>query len=166
MKEYPHLLQGDPLEEPAREMASRVKDVSQLLAARGPRPGGPVPGTVAYDPPCHLLHAQRVAGDPLTVLDAIPQLSRVSHAEAELCCGSAGIYSMMQPEMSRAVLQRKVEAILAVSPDYVTTGNPGCAMQIGAGLKAAGSTIPVVHPVELLDHSYNVAGLYDGGGAS
>jgi len=119
-----------------------------------------VPFTVAYDPPCHLLHAQRVARDPLTLLDAIPQLSKVTHAEAEVCCGSAGIYSLIQPEMSRAVLDRKIPAILAVSPDFVTTGNPGCAMQIGAGLTAAGSSIPVVHPVELLDHSYNVAGLY------
>ena len=166
LKEYPHLLAGDPLEAEARTFAGRVKDASELLAARGPRPGGPLPLRVAYDPPCHLLHAQRVAREPMAVLEAIPELTRVAHAEAELCCGSAGIYSLLEPELSRAVLGRKTEAILASSPDVVATGNPGCAMQLGAGLRAAGANIPVVHPVELLDRSYRAAGLYDEYGAA
>jgi glycolate oxidase iron-sulfur subunit len=163
LKEYGRLLAGDPLEDEASAFAARVKDVTELLAARGPRPGAPLPITVAYDPPCHLLHAQRVAGDPLAVLAAIPEMNRVTHAEADLCCGSAGIYSLLEPALSRAVLARKTEAILAVSPDVVATGNPGCAMQIGAGLRAEGSDIPVVHPVELLDRSYRASGLYDRG---
>jgi glycolate oxidase iron-sulfur subunit len=161
MKEYGHLLSNDPLAEKATRFSARVRDVSELLAARGPRPGAPLPVTVAYDPPCHLLHAQRIAREPIAVLDAIPQLTRVSHAEAELCCGSAGIYSLLEPELSRSVLARKTDAIQAAAPDVVATGNPGCAMQIGAGLRAVGSRIPVVHPVELLDHSYWAAGLYD-----
>jgi glycolate oxidase iron-sulfur subunit len=106
------------------------------------------------------LHAQRVADAPRAVLDAIPGLEPVAHTEAELCCGSAGVFSLLQPEMSRAVLARKVAALRETTPDVVVTGNPGCAMQIGAGLRAAGRAIPVAHPVELLDRSYEAAGYY------
>jgi glycolate oxidase iron-sulfur subunit len=160
LKEYPHLLAGDALEAGAIALASRVRDVTELLAARGPRPGGTLELKVAYDAPCHLLHAQRVAREPVATLEAIPGLERVVHAESEVCCGSAGIYSLVEPGMSRAVLERKTRALLAVEPDVVATGNPGCAMQIGAGLHAAGCTIPVMHPVELLDRSYRAAGYY------
>jgi glycolate oxidase iron-sulfur subunit len=79
-----------------------------------------------------------------------------------LCCGSAGSYSLAQPALSGAVLTRKIETLLAARPDVVATGNPGCAMQIGAGLLAAGQSIPVVHPVEVLDWSYERAGFYAG----
>lgn len=160
LKEYPRLLSGDPLAEAAHQMASRVTDVTELLAAAGPRPGAPLDLVVAYDPPCHLLHAQRVADAPLKVLDAIPGLRRAAHAEAELCCGSAGSYSLSQPGLSRAVLDRKVAALRNGRLDAVATGNPGCVMQIGAGLRAAGHPVPVVHPVELLDRSYALAGYY------
>jgi glycolate oxidase iron-sulfur subunit len=160
LKEYPRVLAGDPLAEAAARMASRVADVTELLAAAGPRPGAALDLVVAYDPPCHLLHAQRVAEAPLKVLDAIPGLRRVAHAEAELCCGSAGTYSLSQPGLSRAVLERKVAALRNGRLDAVATGNPGCAMQIGAGLYAAGRPAPVVHPVELLDRSYDSAGYY------
>jgi glycolate oxidase iron-sulfur subunit len=162
LKEYPRLLAGDPLAEAAAQMASRVADVTEVLAAAGPRPGAALDLVVAYDPPCHLLHAQRVADAPLKVLDAIPGLRRTAHAEAELCCGSAGTYSLSQPGLSRAVLDRKVAALRSGRLDAVATGNPGCVMQIGAGLRAAGRPIPVVHPVELLDRSYALAGYYEG----
>lgn len=162
LKDYARLLAHDDLADEARAFAGRVRDVSELLSARGPRPGARLDVTVAYDAPCHLLHAQRVADPPLAVLDAIPGLRRVSYPESELCCGSAGIYSLLEPEMSRAVLARKTEALLASGADVVATGNPGCVMQIGAGLRAAGRFVPVVHPVELLDRSYAAAGLYDG----
>jgi glycolate oxidase iron-sulfur subunit len=162
LKEYPRLLAGEPLAEAARQMASRVTDVTEILAAAGPRPGAPLALVIAYDPPCHLLHAQRVAEAPLKVLDAIPGLRRTAHAEAELCCGSAGSYSLSQPGLSRAVLDRKVAALWSGRLDAVATGNPGCVMQIGAGLRAAGTPVPVVHPVELLDRSYALAGYYDG----
>jgi glycolate oxidase iron-sulfur subunit len=161
LKDYGHLLVGDPLEAGARALAARVRDVSELLAERGPRSGAPLKLKVAYDPPCHLLHAQRVSREPLALLDAIPGLTRIAHAEAEVCCGSAGIYSLLEPALSREVLERKTNAILAVDPEVVTTGNPGCAMQIGAGLRAVGSRISVVHPVELLDRSYQAAGFYE-----
>jgi glycolate oxidase iron-sulfur subunit len=162
LKDYPRLLAGEPLAEGAAQVASRVADVSEVLAAAGPRPGAALNLVVAYDPPCHLLHAQRVADAPLKVLDAIPGLRRTAHTEAELCCGSAGSYSLSQPGLSRAVLDRKVAALRNGRLDAVATGNPGCVMQIGAGLQAAGQPVPVVHPVELLDRSYALAGYYDG----
>ena len=93
----------------------------------------------------------------MEMLHAIPGVEVLTHSESDLCCGSAGSYSLSEPDLSRAVLDRKVEALLAAQPDVVATGNPGCIMQIGAGLRATGSDIPVVHPVELLDRSYRSA---------
>jgi glycolate oxidase iron-sulfur subunit len=160
LRSYGDLLAEDPLAGAARDLAARVRDVTELLAEAGPLPGAPLPLRVAYDPPCHLLHAQRVADPPRAVLAAVPALEVVEHEEAEQCCGSAGIYGLLQPEMSRAVLERKIAALTAAAPDLVATGNPGCAMQIGAGLCAARSPIRVVHPVELLDAAYQSAGRY------
>ncbi len=157
LKEYGRLLGDDSA---AKALADRVRDVSELLSARGPVEGGLLDIRVAYDPPCHLLHAQRIADPPRVVLDAIPGLEHVPHAEAELCCGSAGSYSLTQRRLSRAILRRKTGAIIDARPDVVATGNPGCAMQIGAGLLAAGAYIPIMHPVELLDLSYDRIGHY------
>lgn len=162
LKEYGRLLADDPLAEAAAGVASRVKDVTELLAECGPRPGGELPLRVAYDPPCHLLHAQGVQEAPERLLAAVPGLEQVRHDEAELCCGSAGSYSLVQAAMSRAVLARKVDALAAAQPDVVATGNPGCVMQIGAGLRARGLATPVVHPVEILDWSYSRLGHHDG----
>jgi glycolate oxidase iron-sulfur subunit len=150
MKEY-----GEPF-------ASRVRDVTELLAASGgPVAGGPLDVQVAYDPPCHLLHAQRVAQPPERLFAAIPLLRLVTIAGANDCCGSAGLFTLVEPEMSRAVLQPKLEALSAVAPQVIATGNPGCAMQIGAGTLARGIRAQVRHPVELLDASYRVAGRYE-----
>lgn len=155
MKEYGHLLADDP-EWSARavNVALRVRDVSELLAAAGPAPGAPLPLRVTYDAPCHLLHAQRVVTPPLAVLAAIPQLELVSLPDADQCCGSAGIYSLVEPATSALVLAPKVQHIAATAAALVATGNPGCLMQIGAGLARAGLTARAVHPVDLLDASY------------
>ncbi len=161
LKEYGKLLAGDSLEQEAIALASRVRDVAELLAERGPRRGRPVRLRVAYDPPCHLLHAQGISDAPLALLKAVPSIEHVTHADAEMCCGSAGSYSFTQSDLSHEVLDRKVKSILAVEPDIIATGNPGCIMQIGAGLAAAGSKMSVVHPVEILDQSYARAGYYD-----
>jgi glycolate oxidase iron-sulfur subunit len=152
LKDYGHLLS----DEKAAGVASRVRDVSELLAAAGPRPGGPLELEVAYDAPCHLQHAQRVHDAPLAVLRAIPGLILRLLPGSDRCCGSAGIYSVLRPGMARAVLASKIDAIAAADPrpQVVATGNPGCLMQIGAGLLAAGLEIRVAHPVELLDASY------------
>jgi glycolate oxidase iron-sulfur subunit len=158
MKEYGHLLREDPVyAERAARLSARVRDVSQLLAAAGPKRGGPLRERVAYDAPCHLIHAQRLAGPPLDVLRAIPGLELVPLNESEMCCGSAGIYNLVEPEVSDIVLDRKLANIAVSAPELVATGNPGCMMQIGAGLLRDGSRTRVVHPVELLDRSYAVA---------
>jgi len=142
------------------ELGSRVRDVSELLAAAGPDPGAPLPMEVAYDAPCHLEHAQGVRDAPLRLLQAIPELVVRRLPGSDRCCGSAGIYSLLQPALSRAVLDDKIQTIAAAEPRpaFVATGNPGCLMQIGAGLRAAGLPIGVAHPVELLDWSYARAG--------
>ena len=155
MKEYDHLLAGDAeWRERARDIATRVRDVSELLADAGPRSGAPVPFTVAYDAPCHLLHAQRVATAPLQVLQAVPGIELVPLDESDLCCGSAGIYNLIEPETSDAVLERKLDRISASHATLIATGNPGCMMQIGAGLLRADMRARVVHPIDLLDASY------------
>jgi glycolate oxidase iron-sulfur subunit len=155
MKEYGHLLHDDPAwRERAEGVASRVRDVSELLAAAGPRRGGPLPLRVTYDAPCHLVHAQRVVSPPLAVLAAIPELQLLPLADADQCCGSAGIYNLVEPETSDAVLAPKLLRIAESGADLVATGNPGCLMQLGAGLARSGSPVRVVHPVDLLDASY------------
>lgn len=159
MKEYAHLLGGDSAwAERARAFSARVRDVSELLAAAGPRVGSALPAKVAYDAPCHLLHGQRVAAAPLAVLAAIPGLERVPLADSEQCCGSAGIYNLVEPEMSNMVLAPKLANIEATGAAIVATGNPGCLMQIGAGLLRSGSATQLRHPVELLDASYERMG--------
>jgi glycolate oxidase iron-sulfur subunit len=154
LKAYGEWLADDPLAERARAFAARVRDVSEVLAERGPRRAGPLPCRVAYDAPCHLLHAQKVADPPLALLAAIPELELVPLDGSDRCCGSAGIYSLLQPELSLEVLDAKLAAIAAVAPDVVATGNPGCLMQIGAGALLAGLDVAVSHPVELLARAY------------
>jgi glycolate oxidase iron-sulfur subunit len=163
MKEYTHLLADDPAwAARAAAVAARVRDVSELLAAAGPRPGtapgeaAGVTGAVTYDAPCHLMHAQRVVAPPIAVLNAAG-VTLVPLADADQCCGSAGIYNLIEPETSDAVLAPKLARIAETGAALVATGNPGCLMQIGAGLQRAGSAARVVHPVELLDASYAAA---------
>jgi len=156
MKDYGHL------DIAAERFAARVRDVTELLAANGgPVPGAPLDLHVAYDPPCHLLHAQRVAGPPLRLFEAIPLLSLVPVPGADECCGSAGLFTLVEPRMSRAVLHPKLDRLREAAPQVVATGNPGCLMQLGAGLAAEGMRAAVRHPVELLDASYRAAGRYE-----
>lgn len=155
MKEYDHLLRDDSeWHARAQAVAARVRDVSELLAAAGPSTGAPLARHVTYDAPCHLMHAQRVVAPPLAVLAAIPGLQLTPLADAEQCCGSAGIYNLVEPETSDAVLAPKLERIRESGAALVATGNPGCLMQIGAGLLREGSPVRAVHPVDLLDASY------------
>jgi glycolate oxidase iron-sulfur subunit len=156
MKEYEHLLAGDPAwRQRAAAVSARVRDVSELLAEAGPRTGGTLDVTVTYDAPCHLLHAQRVVTPPLRVLGAVPGLTLVPLEGSEHCCGSAGIYNLVEPDVSHTVLAPKLAHIAETRAALVATGNPGCLMQIGAGLHQAGAGVRVVHPVDLLDASYS-----------
>jgi len=163
LKEYGQLLEGTD----AIAFAARVRDVTELLAERGPRPGGPLELDVAYDAPCHLQHAQGVHSAPLAVLRAVEGLRVRELPGADRCCGSAGIYSLLEPGLSRAVLAAKLGSIGGAEPvpAVVATGNPGCLMQIGAGLLAAGIPTRVAHPVELLDLAYQRAGVYEAAGS-
>lgn len=169
MKSYGHVLdEGERSHSPERRggqgvrFATRVRDVTELLAANGgPVAGGPLDVQVAYDPPCHLLHAQGIAQPPQRLFAAIPLLRLATVAGANDCCGSAGLFTLVEPEMSRTVLRPKLDALSAVAPRVVATGNPGCAMQLGGGLAARGIRAQVRHPVELLDDSYRAAGRYE-----
>ncbi len=155
MKDYGHLLADDRVwHDRAVRLAAKVRDVSEVLAASGPKPGGSLPLHVTYDAPCHLVHAQRVIAPPQAVFAAIPELHLLPLTDADQCCGSAGIYNLVEPDTSNAVLEPKLERIAATGASLVATGNPGCLMQIGAGLIRAGTTTRALHPVDLLDASY------------
>ena len=161
MKEYGELLAHDPSwAERARAFAARVRDVSEVLAERGPLPGGPLRLVATYDAPCHLLHAQRVDVAPKAVLAAIPGIELRPLQGEEECCGGAGIYGLTHARLGGWIGDDKAGAVEATGAEVVATGNPGCMMQIGARLRMRGSEVRTAHPVELLDESYRVAGLY------
>jgi glycolate oxidase iron-sulfur subunit len=155
LKEYGHLLADDAAwATRAAALSARARDVSELLAAAGPIEGAPLSVAVTYDAPCHLIHAQRISAPPLKVLAAIPGLKLIPLTDAEYCCGAAGIYNLLEPDVSAAVLEPKLGHIATTRADFVATGNPGCLMQIGAGLRRTGSDAVAIHPVDLLDASY------------
>lgn len=147
LKDWPHHEDHDQV----RALANKTRDVTEFLLERGLRPFPKIPPLrVAYDDPCHLIHAQKIQAQPRQLLEAVTGIELVPLRDASLCCGAAGIYNLVQPELSEDILRDKVQAILDAHPDVVVTGNPGCMMQIANGLRAAGSDIPVKHPLELL----------------
>jgi glycolate oxidase iron-sulfur subunit len=135
-------------------MANRTRDVLQFLDEAGSRLSfEPLPLRVCYDDPCHLIHAQGIAAAPRRLLQRIPDLELVAHRNPEACCGAAGIYNLTHPEMSRQVLSPKLDALIEAAPEIVATANPGCAMQLEAGLAGRGHSAEVVHPIELLERA-------------
>lgn len=156
MKEYGILLADDPqFADRAREFSSRVRDISEFLLENGiAAPSSHILRHVAYDAPCHLIHAQRIAQAPIDVLKAIPGISLAPLRGFESCCGGAGIYNLQHPGLSGEILDTKIESIKESCADTVATANPGCIMQIGAGILMNGLDVDVVHPVELLDAAY------------
>ncbi len=156
MKEYWELLHGDPAyAQRAEAFSKKVRDVSQVLA-QVPLNGRlhPVKRTVTYHDACHLAHGQKVRQEPRTILRAIPGLQVVDLKESDVCCGSAGIYNLLYPDLAQQFLDRKIERIKETGAEVVVSGNPGCSLQIEKGLKERGLDIRVLHPVELLDWSY------------
>jgi glycolate oxidase iron-sulfur subunit len=134
-----------------------VRDVAELLVELGVRPPPPTdaPATrVAYDEPCHLLHAQKLSDPPKVLLRAAGGLELVPLDEADACCGGAGAYFLQEPELSAKVTARKLDAIRRSGAQIVATGNPGCLMQIGNAARAAGLPIRVAHPIVLLAEAY------------
>ena len=112
-----------------------------------------MPIRVAFQDSCHLRHAQRVADEPRALLDAIPGLERLEPAEQEICCGSAGIYNIVEPKAAAELGERKAANVLATRPEAYASGNPGCLVQVTAALRRAGRPLPAFHPIELVDAS-------------
>jgi glycolate oxidase iron-sulfur subunit len=155
MKDYGDLLSDDEeWAERAKRFSGKVRDVSQLLAEYEPvATRHPVRLKVAYHDACHLAHAQKVRSEPRQLLGTIPELEVIEPAQWEICCGSAGIYNLMQPDAGRELGRRKAENLRATAADAVVSGNPGCTLQIAAHLRQQGRPLPIYHPMELLDRS-------------
>jgi glycolate oxidase iron-sulfur subunit len=155
MKDYGYLLRDDPkYSKRAKAFSAKCGDISEVLAGLEPRaPRHPLPLKVAYHDACHLQHAQGVRTQPRAVLGKIPELQILETAEAALCCGSAGIYNLVRPGPAQELGERKVRHVLATAPDIVASGNPGCLLQLRSGIRLAGSRVPVLHLVEVVDAS-------------
>lgn len=155
MKEYAELLSDDPrYADRAHRFAERTRDVTELLADLGPvAERHPLPATVAYHDACHLAHAQRIRSAPRQLLAGIPELRLAEIAEPELCCGSAGVYNLLEPQPARELGDRKAALVRATGADLLVAGNPGCLLQISSSLRSAGAPMPTAHTIELLDAS-------------
>jgi glycolate oxidase iron-sulfur subunit len=166
MKEYAELTSEDPATaegaaaaatRPATRLAGKVRDLAEFLTELGPvAPRHPLPLTIAYHDACHLAHAQGVRAQPRALLRAIPGVKLVEVPDGGTCCGSAGVYNLLQPEAARELGERKADVVMAAKlagADLLVSANPGCSLQISAALAARGEWIPVAHTAEVLDAS-------------
>ncbi len=159
LKNYGHLLRDDPhYRERAGKWSAKLRDIHEWLVEIGPTApvGRPKPQTVTYHEACHLCHGQKITSQPRELLKLIPGLKLVELREATWCCGSAGVYNITQPEMSRALLERKLRAIDETGASVVATANPGCMAQLEAGMRESGRRVRVAHSVSLLAEAYRV----------
>ena len=158
LKHYAKLLEGDAAyEKRAHLWDAKIKDIHEWLAQIGiaaPASEGLREQTVTYHEACHLCHGQKITAQPRTVLKAIPKLKLVEMAESTWCCGSAGIYNIVQPEMAGQLLDRKLDHIAVAGAHTVATGNPGCLLQIQNGARERGLPLRIVHPITLLAEAY------------
>jgi glycolate oxidase iron-sulfur subunit len=156
LKEYGELLEGDPeYAARAREFSQHMRDVTEFLASiELNRAMKPLPLTVTYQDSCHLAHGQRIRTAPRKLLESVPGLTFREMPLSDLCCGSAGIYNVVQNEMSMQILERKMECVNRTGADVIATANPGCMLQLRAGAAMHGKGQRVVHVVELLDEAY------------
>ena len=156
MKDYGELFADDPAwRDRAHAFSRKVRDVSEMLVELGePRaPRSPVQARVVYHDACHLAHGQGVRIEPRMLLQAIPGVELLTPAEAEICCGSAGVYNLVQPEAAGQLGARKARHIAALEPDLIATANPGCILQIAASARGLGYNWPIFHPIQLVDAS-------------
>ena len=156
MKEYGDLFKDDPQwRDRAHAFSARVRDVSQVLAELGPprAPRHPVQARIVYHDACHLAHGQGVRSEPRALLQQIPGVELLTPPESEICCGSAGIYNLVQPEAAAQLGERKARHIAALVPDLIATGNPGCTLQLAAAGRALGHDWPIRHPIQVIDAS-------------
>jgi glycolate oxidase iron-sulfur subunit len=161
MKEYGELLAGDAGWAPrAAALSAKVRDLTEFLAALGPAAvRHPLPVSAAYHDACHLGHAQQITAQPRALLRAIPGLELTEVPDGSTCCGSAGIYNLVQPEAARELGERKASAIEQTGAQLLVSANPGCSLQISAALAARGSRLPMAHVAEVLDASIRGAGV-------
>jgi glycolate oxidase iron-sulfur subunit len=153
MKEYAELFDGDLR---AAGFAAKVRDLSEVLIELGPvAPRGPVPATIAYHDACHLAHAQGIRAQPRALLGDIPELEVREIADPEICCGSAGVWNLFNPEPAAELGERKARNVLATGADLLVTANPGCLMQVAASVRRLGGTIQIAHIAQVLDASLN-----------
>ena len=155
LKEYGHLLRDDPeYAERAKAFSASVRDITELLAELTPvAPRHPINMRVAYHDACHLAHAQGVRRQPRDVLRAIPGIELTDIPEADVCCGSAGTYNLLEPATANQLGERKAQNILSMKPNMIATANPGCLLQITAALQRLDQPLPALHPVQLVDAS-------------
>jgi glycolate oxidase iron-sulfur subunit len=156
LKEYRQLFPDDPRgADRAAHFQAKVRDVSEFLVELGLRPPTrPVPLRVTYQDSCHLVHGQKIRSAPRQLLHAIPGVELVEMDLADLCCGSAGVYNLAQPEVAGALLAEKMQCARATSARAIVTANPGCLLQLRAGVERFATGQEVLHVVELLDRSY------------
>jgi glycolate dehydrogenase iron-sulfur subunit len=162
LKEYDHLLHADPVyRDRARAFKEKMKDITEFLASIELNPAmGPVDAVATYQDSCHLAHGQKIRTAPRKLLKAVPGLRFREMPMADLCCGSAGIYNIVQSEMANQILQRKMEFVATTKASLIVTANPGCMLQLSAGARLYGAGQRVAHVVEVLDEAYKA---YDAG---
>jgi glycolate oxidase iron-sulfur subunit len=157
LKHFDRLLKDDPkYAAKAKQWSEKVRDISEWLVEidfRAPEKSATT-ARVTYHDACHLCHGQKITAQPRELLARLPGLDVQPLAESMWCCGSAGIYNLIQPEMADKLLQRKVDHIAATGATLVATGNPGCLLQIQNGLRQRGLNVDAVHPVSLLAQAY------------
>jgi len=158
LKEYGHMLRDDPdYRDKAQQFAAKVKDVQEFLATVGLTatlsPISDRPLTLVYQDACHLLHGQKISVQPRQLLRQIPGVKLKEPLDAALCCGSAGVYNLLHPEVAEELGQQKVENLLNTGADLIASANPGCTLQISKHLQLQGQNIAIAHPMELLDYS-------------
>jgi glycolate oxidase iron-sulfur subunit len=159
MKEYGYLLRDDPAyAEKVERFGSLVKDAGEFLAGLGlVGKLGAVNMTVTYQDPCHLAHGQRIRSQPRNLLQSVPGLKLVEMEGSDRCCGSAGIYNITHPEMSRHLLKEKMQTIGSTNAEAIVAPNPGCMLQFRFGAQQFGPSVEVYHLMDLLERSYSVA---------
>jgi glycolate oxidase iron-sulfur subunit len=155
LKEYGYLLRDDPkYAQAAKDFAARCRDVSEILTQLPPRAERhPLPIRAAFHDSCHLLHAQKLSTPPRALLKSIPNLELVELPEGNICCGSAGVYNLVEPATAHDLGQRKAEHVARSKADVLVSGNPGCLLQISKELREKGHACPAKHYIEVLDLS-------------
>ena len=160
LKEYGELLENDPIwAERAHTFASKVRDINEFLAFIGiDKTFGRIEKRVTYQDACHLAHGQKIREAPRDLITSIPGIQLIEMNEPDFCCGSAGIYNLTQPVMAQQLLELKMDNIIATGTEMIVASNPGCIIQIAAGVRQRGVAMEVIHPIDLLDRAYGLAG--------